>query len=142
MIQRFRRAGGCEYVTKQEALRQITRKFVAGRNVGLLPDVRVDSGPDLDLFGRGAPTTVSPPRLAARLDYLMVPVRVVRTGPAQFDIEFHPPLTARHALLGKRAAIDVMAQFNELLESWISEHPDQWLCAKRRWPKADAHNGV
>lgn len=136
-IQRFRRAGGCEYVTKQEALRRLTRKFLQGRSVGMLPDVRVDSGPSLPLFGSGAPTTISPPRLAARLDYPMVPVRAKRLGPARFEVEFLEPLTADPAHRGKRAAVDLMCQFNAVLETWIGERPDEWLCTKRRWPKND-----
>ncbi len=135
LVQHFRSAGGCEYVTKQEALRRINRKFLRGRSVGLLPDIRVDSGPSLPLFGRGAPTTISPPRLAARLDYPMVPVRAKRIGPARFEVEFLEPLSAAPENIGKRAAVDLMCQFNAVLERWISERPDEWLCTKRRWPK-------
>lgn len=136
LIQHFRAPGGCEYVTKQEALRRLTPRFLAGRSVGLLPDVRVDSGPGLPLFGREAPTTISPPRLAARLDYPMVPVRVKREGPARFELEFGEPIEPRGEARGKRAAVDAMCRFNELLEDWIRERPGEWLCTKRRWPKS------
>jgi lauroyl/myristoyl acyltransferase len=27
---------------------------------------------------------------------------------------------------------------NAAFESWIAEHPEQWLCMKRRWPKLRA----
>lgn len=135
LVQDLRAPGGCEYVTKQEALRRLTASYVAGRSLGLLPDVRVDSGPGLPLFGSDAPTTISPPRLAARLDYPMVPVRAKRTGPARFELEFFEPLSADPKLKGKRRAIDLMRQFNALLETWIGERPGEWLCTKRRWPK-------
>lgn len=135
MIQRFRGRLGCEYVTKQEALRKLTPKFLKGRSAGLLPDIRVDSGVPLPLFGVETPTTISPARIAARLGYPVVPVRAKRLGAARFELEFGEPLTADPAHIGKRAAIDLMAQFNTLLEDWISERPDEWLCTKRRWPK-------
>jgi len=135
LIQRFRASSGCEYVTKQAALRRLTPKFLAGRSVGLLPDVRVDSGPSLPLFGVDAATTISPPRIAARLDYPMVPVRVKRLGPARFELEFRSPLRADPDEFGKRGAADLMRQYNVMLEEWISERPDEWLCTKRRWPK-------
>ncbi|MEQ8858151.1 MAG: lysophospholipid acyltransferase family protein [Pseudomonadales bacterium] len=135
LVQNFRAADGSVYVTKQEALRRLTPKFLQRRSVGLLPDVRVDSGPSLPLFGSAAPTTTSPPRLAARLDYPLVPVRAKRLGPARFEVEFLEPLTADPAHIGKRAAVDLMCQFNQVLETWISERPDEWLCTKRRWPK-------
>jgi Kdo2-lipid IVA lauroyltransferase/acyltransferase len=139
MIQRFRASSGCEYVTKQEALRRLTPKFLRGRSVGLLPDVRVDSGPSLPLFGAGAPTTISPARLAARLGYPLVPMRVKRLGPARFEIDIEEPLAADPEQIGKRAAVDLMARFNLRLEHWISERPGEWLCTKRRWPKDARH---
>ncbi len=135
MIQRFRTRSGGEYVPKQQALRRLTQRFLKGRSVGLLPDVRVDSGVPLELFGTPAPTTISPARMAARLDYPVVPVRVKRLGPARFEVEFSEPLVADAEHRGKRAAIDLMAQFNALLEGWIGERPQEWLCTKRRWPK-------
>lgn len=135
MIQRFRLRAGGEYVSKQDALRRLSPRYVAGRTVGLLPDVRVDSAPELPLFGVGAPTTISPARLAARLHYPVVPARVKRLGPARFEIEFEAPLTAAEPGPGKRPAMDVMCQFNRRLEAWITERPDEWLCTKRRWPK-------
>lgn len=138
MIQTFRAPGGCEYVTKQEALRRLTPRYLNGRSVGLLPDVRVDSGPDIPLFGRDAPTTISPARVAARLGYPMVPARAKRLGPARFELEFHEPLQPGAGLKGKPAAVDLMRQFNELLEGWIDERPGEWLCTKRRWPKQAA----
>jgi KDO2-lipid IV(A) lauroyltransferase len=27
-------------------------------------------------------------------------------------------------------------QLNEVFERWIRQAPEQWLCLKRRWPKA------
>lgn len=135
MIQRFRRRGGGEYVGKQQALRRLTRKYVGGRSVGLLPDVRVDSGVPLPLFGTPTPTTVSPARLAARLEYPVVPVRALRTGPARFQLEFDAPLAPEPGHTGKQAALDVTTRFNALLERWVSERPGEWLCTKRRWPK-------
>ncbi|HEX7034478.1 MAG TPA: hypothetical protein VF210_01810 [Pseudomonadales bacterium] len=135
MVQRLRAHTGCEYVTKQEALRRITPRFLKGRSVGLLPDVRVDSGPLLPLFGADAPTTISPARLANRLEYPLVPVRAKRTGPARFDVEFGEPLVVDEEQRGKLAAIELMCQFNATLETWIAERPGEWLCTKRRWPK-------
>lgn len=136
LIQTFRAPGGCEYVTKQDALRRLNARYLAGRSVGLLPDVRVDSGPAIPLFGMDAPTTISPARIAARLGYPVIPARAKRLGPARFELEFLAPLEPGPGLKGKPAAIDLMRQFNELLESWIDERPGEWLCTKRRWPKA------
>jgi len=142
LIQRLRRSSGCEYVGKQDALRRITHRYLQGRSVGLLLDVRVDSGAMVPLFGRPAPTTISPFRMAQRLNYPVVPVRAKRAGPARFEIEFCEPLSAPPVTAGvtspKTAAIHMAEQFNRLLETWISERPGEWLCTKRRWPKESA----
>ncbi len=138
MVQGLRARMGCEYVGKEVALRRLTSRFLDGRSVGLLPDVRVDSAPPLPLFGEPAPTTLSPGRLAARLDYPLIPVHARRLGPARFEIAFEAPITPRSSLTGKHAAVDVMCQFNARLEAWIRERPHEWLCTKRRWPKRPA----
>ena len=31
--------------------------------------------------------------------------------------------------------LQMTRKVNALFESWIREHPDQWMCTKRRWPK-------
>lgn len=139
MIQRFRARGSrCVWVKKQDALRTITQEFLNGSSLGLLLDVRVDSGVTLPFFDVDAPTTISPARLALRLGYPIVPARVKRLGPARFEIEMLPPLHTQQEGRGKLAALDLTAQYNAILERWILERPAEWLCTKRRWPKATA----
>jgi KDO2-lipid IV(A) lauroyltransferase len=143
LIQGLRRSSGSEYVSKHEALRRLTPAHLKGRSIGMLLDVRVDSGTPLPLFGRDAPTTVSPFRMALRLGYPVVPIRAIRAGPARFEIEFFEPLEApsdAKAPSAKAAAIHMAGQFNQLLERWIGERPGEWLCTKRRWPKAAAQD--
>jgi len=136
LIQHLRKPSRCEYVGKHDALRRITDRYLQGRSVGLLLDVRVDTGAMVPLFGRDAPTTTSPFRMAQRLDYPVVPVRAKRAGPARFEIEFYEPLAMRAgAGSAKTAAVEMARQFNRLLETWITERPGEWLCTKRRWPK-------
>lgn len=138
LIQGLRRTSGSEYVTKHEALRRLTPAYLQGRSIGMLLDVRVDSGTSLPLFGHAAPTTISPFRMALRLGYPVVPVRAIRAGPARFEIEFFPPLEPprdAQTRSAKAQAIHMAGQFNELLETWIGQRPGEWLCTKRRWPK-------
>ena len=33
-------------------------------------------------------------------------------------------------------AVAMMAEVNQLFADWITAQPAEWLCAKRRWPKA------
>jgi KDO2-lipid IV(A) lauroyltransferase len=47
------------------------------------------------------------------------------------------PITSRipDASIDEQAN-DMTEQVNQCFEQWISETPGQWLCMKRRWPKA------
>ena len=53
---------------------------------------------------------------------------------ARFEVRFHAPLELPD-VNGTAAAIALTGAFNRLLEDWVSAHPEQWLCTKRRWPK-------
>ena len=33
-------------------------------------------------------------------------------------------------------AIAVTTRLNALMEQWIREQPDEWMCANRRWEKS------
>lgn len=139
MIQWFRgRGSACVWVEKQNALRAITKRSLQGGSVGLLPDIRVDSGMLLPFFELDAPTTISPARLALRLGYPMVPARIKRLGPARFEVEILSTLESKFPGTGKLAAVDLIEQYNKILEDWISVRPEVWLCSKRRWPKTSA----
>jgi len=141
ILQWFRnRASACIWIKKQNALRSLNKQSLQGGSVGLLADVRVDSGMLLPFFGTPAPTTISPARLTLRLGYPMVPARVKRVGLARFEIEMLSPLKAGPPGSGKLAAVDLITQYHKILESWISERPGEWLCTKRRWPKSATGN--
>jgi KDO2-lipid IV(A) lauroyltransferase len=134
-LQNRRNFPGTTFVDKEDALRQMLAAAQDGVSIGLLPDLRVDSGTMLPLFNVEAPTTISPARIAQRINYPMVPLHVERLPGGRFRVEFHAPLKPAPGLRGKDAAIDLTRQFYRLLEEWISQRPGQWLCTKRRWPK-------
>ena len=138
LIDRFRRSSTSTWIPKSDALRQMTASELDGSSIGFLPDVRVESGPMLPLFGVQTPTTISPARMALRLGYPIIPARVIRHPGARFTIEILAPLQSAEGSKGKLAAVDLTRQYNEILESWIRERPDQWHCTKRRWPKEHA----
>jgi len=134
-IQRMRATPLARFVDKGDALKAMLAAGEQAQCIGLLQDVRVDSGVALPLFGVDTLCTVSPARIALRLAYPIVPLQVTRRPRARFDVRFHAPLQAPETS-GKAAAIELTAAFNRLLEDWVSAHPEQWLCTKRRWPKS------
>ncbi len=137
MVQRKRRATGCEFVAKEAATRPLLRDLESGRSIGLFTDQRVDEGEPLSFFGRDALTTVSPARLALKFDCELVPVRVERLDGARYRVTFHEPVRPEDmASGGHEKALSMMRQINHLFESWIRERPQQWYCIKRRWSKS------
>ncbi len=136
MVQRRRRVLGCEFVTKEAAIRALLRDLESGRSIGLFTDQRVDEGELLPFFGRDALTTVSPARFALKFDCDLVPVRVERVGDARYRVTFHEPVRPdEQESDNQEKALSMMRQVNRLFESWIRERPQQWYCTKRRWPK-------
>lgn len=131
----FRRPSGSTWIPKNEALRELNRRALNGSSVAFLPDVRVDTGVVMPLFGKPAPTTISPARIALRLGYPCVPARVTRHADATFELELLAPIEPAEGSKGKAAAVSVTEQYNRILEKWIAERPGEWHCLKRRWPK-------
>ncbi len=119
-----------------EAARGMLRELEAGRAVGLLPDQRFEGGELVPFFGRPAPTPVAPARIAVRMGLPFVAARVVRLEGCRFEIRIEPPLEPDPTIRDARErAFALTAALNRLFEGWIRERPEQWLCAKRRWPR-------
>jgi len=127
----------------EEAARGMLRELEAGRSVGLLPDQRFEGGELVPFFGRPAPTPVAPARIAVKMGLPFVAARVVRLEGCRFEIRIEPPLEPDPAIRDPRErAYALTAALNRLFEGWIRERPEQWLCAKRRWPRTPAPTGA
>lgn len=136
MMQRRRRAVGCDFVTKKAAGRRLLRDLQNGTSVGLLVDQRVREGEPVAFFGRDARTSISPARLALKFDCDIVPVQVERTGGARFRVTFHHPVKRGDASADSQTqALQMTREINKTFESWIRNRPEQWICWKNRWPK-------
>jgi KDO2-lipid IV(A) lauroyltransferase len=143
MVQRRRRALGCRFVSNEAGARPLLAELAAGRSLGLLADLRVDSGEPVPFFGEAARTTLVPARLALKFGCPLVPMRSERLGGGRFRITAHPPIQPEDATAdAAEQARSMMRQFNALLESWIREQPDGWQCLKRRWNKDRARRAA
>jgi KDO2-lipid IV(A) lauroyltransferase len=134
-LARRRELLGCAFLPKQASAHAFIAEIRRGRSLGLLIDQRHDEGEAIPLFGRPAPTALAPALLAARLDAPFVPVRTVRLDGCRFRIEVEPPIRPDPRERAPRAvAREMMVRLHARFEAWITEHPEQWLCIKRRWP--------
>ena len=109
-----------------------------GGSLGMLTDQKMNDGIGVPFLGRRAMTAPALAQLALRFAAPVIPVHVVRLGPARLRLVCEAPLTP--VSTGDRKA-DVYAltlAMNQTLERWIRADPASWLWLHRRWPKATA----
>jgi len=127
----------CSFITKQNALRPMLKALKQGRSIGLHVDVRVDDGDLFPLLGVDATTTMAPAYLSVKTGVDIVPVRTERLPGARFRVTMFPALErAPEECSTEEAVRFVTTQLNRVIGDLIREHPDQWMCTKRRWPRA------
>ena len=103
------------------------------RHIGVLLDQKYREGIAVPFFGMKAMTNPVFIQLCQKYDCPLVPVRNIRRGPARFEIILYEPIALFTDDGAPRAPEDVLLEINALLESWITEHPGQWLWLHRRW---------
>lgn len=109
--------------------------LAGGGCLGLLVDQKMNDGIAVPFFGQAAMTAPALAQFALRFRIPIIPVHIVRLGPARFRMVCDPPLAV--TLTGAKNA-DVYAltlAMNAVLERWIREDPTSWLWLHRRWPK-------
>lgn len=136
-LRAYREQMGSRLLPRDGSARSLWRHLKSGKPVGIVADHRDDEGAELPFFGHTKRTTLSPARLALRAGADFIAVRVERLGPARFKISAVGPLVPpADAITDTEKAIAMMTEFNRLLEGWIRERPEQWLCGKRAFAKA------
>jgi len=126
----------CNFISKHNALRAMLKALKQGRSVGLHVDVRVDGGDLFPLIGEDATTTTAPAFLSVKTGIDIVPIRTERLPGARARVTIFPPLERAPADCTDKEAVRFLTeQMNRVIGDLIREHPDQWMCTKRRWPK-------
>ncbi len=111
------------------------RHLQGGGSLGLLIDQKMNDGIAVPFFGTDVMTAPALAQLALRYRCAIVPVRVLRLGPARFRMVCEAPLDV--PVTGDRQADihAIMRAANATLERWIRADPASWLWLHRRWPK-------
>ncbi len=134
---RLRQAFQCQLAPRDGSMRVLMRELGGGHAIGLAVDTRLDSGELLPFFAVDAPTNSAPARLALRYNCELVPLHVQRLPGMRYRVELCEPIRAADAAAsidGK--ALQMTRDLNLLFEKWISSTPTEWMCLKRRWPRA------
>jgi KDO2-lipid IV(A) lauroyltransferase len=122
------------YSKGHEAVLKLMRVLKSGGGIGVLGDLREHKGIEVPFFGRMAPSTPFPALMARTLNIPLVAAQVIRLEGAHFTLRTVivpvPRTSDKDAdVLAGTAALQ--AQF----ETWIREHPEQWMWAHRRWAR-------
>jgi Kdo2-lipid IVA lauroyltransferase/acyltransferase len=129
-------SGGAPLFPKgPQGARALMQHLRDGGRLGMLMDQKMNDGIEVPFFGRPAMTAPGLAALALRFGCLVVPINMIRLGPARFRLVCEDPFVLPDT--GDRQA-DIAAitrLVNEHLERWITARPESWLWFHRRWPK-------
>jgi KDO2-lipid IV(A) lauroyltransferase len=133
----LRRNFGDKLIPSDAGARPLIKELKAGHSINIAMDTRLDSGSLVPFFGREALTNTSAAGLALRTGAALVAGRAERLPGGRFRITAYDPLTSPNPDAPiKEQALALTALINNHFEDWIREDPEQWICLKRRWPKA------
>jgi len=134
---RLREAMGVDMVPSEAGVRPLLKALKDGTSLALAVDTRLQTGKLIPFFGVEALTNIAPARMALRSGVPLVPCRTERLAPGKFRMTVQAPCIATDPNASPdEQAIDMTRQVNERFEEWIRAAPEQWMCLKRRWPKA------
>lgn len=108
-------------------MRQVVDGLKNKHNLGVLIDQKYNQGLKATFFGRPAMTSPAFVQLAQKYACPVYPVRVERLNGCNFRITVHSPMDINQSTEA------LIAQAHTLLESWITERPEQWIWLHRRW---------
>jgi len=118
----------------KDGARLLLQAIKERRHVGVLIDQKMNDGIPVPFFGRDAMTSPAIARLALKFDCPIVPAHVIRKdGHLQKFIISHPLEITRSGDQVQDVR-NIMTGINSILESWIREHPAQWIWIHNRWP--------
>lgn len=133
MRQRRRFAYPTQISKNGDNVRELLRTLKEGKALAMLTDQKHSEGLPIPFFGRDAWTATGPAVLGLRTGAALVPVRMVRTGGANFQMTFYPPLEISRSGDKDADIAATLGLINKALEDAVREHPAQWLWAHNRW---------
>ena len=137
LMDRAREQLGCRMLARGESMRALIRQVRDGGSLGLLLDLSMKDGEMVEFFGHPMRTSLTPARMALRYGCDIVPMRTERLGEARFRVTAYPPVKFDSDGSDEAvAAIAITRRLNALMETWIREQPQEWMCANRRWEKS------
>lgn len=104
-----------------------------GAHIGMLVDQYYVRGVEVTFFGRKTNANPLIARLAQHFDCPIVGVRVIRLPGNRFTAELTDEIKPMRDAQGNVDIAATMQVITSIIESWVREHPEQWLWLHRRW---------
>lgn len=129
-----RASAGIENISRGRDTREVLRALKRGRLLGVLIDQDTEvKGVFTEFFGIPAHTAVAPAALSIKYDAPIVPVLTWRDTDHRHHICIGEPVTVTPTGDQDIDIARLTAACSAVLESFIREHPEQWVWFHRRW---------
>lgn len=119
----------------QKSMRQIMLSLSKGTHIGILIDQKYNEGSLVPFFGHNAKTSDAFITMGKKFSIPIHPIRVERLKGAYFKVTLLPEFKTTNDAHQEINTHDLLIQAHHMLESWITERPEQWLWLHRRWPQ-------
>lgn len=104
-----------------------------GGNIGALVDQKFSQGVASTFFGRKCKTNPLLAKLARQFGCDIHPCRCLRLPGNRFRIEIMEKIDPPRDEDGRIDVQGTAQLFNDIVESWVRQHPGQWMWFHRRW---------
>jgi Kdo2-lipid IVA lauroyltransferase/acyltransferase len=111
----------------------LARALERGRHVAMLVDQHYVRGIDVTFFGRTCKVNPLIAMLARESECPIHGTRVWRLPGNRFGAEISPEVPPVRDAEGRIDVAGTMQAVTSVVESWVREHPEQWLWLHRRW---------
>jgi KDO2-lipid IV(A) lauroyltransferase len=111
----------------------LARALERGRHVAMLVDQHYVRGIDVTFFGRTCKVNPLIAMLAREAECPIHGTRVWRLPDNRFGAEISPEVPPVRDAEGRIDVAGTMQAITSVVESWVREHPEQWLWLHRRW---------
>jgi len=117
----------------KSGMMKMVKAMRQGEHVGMLVDQKYNEGLDSTFFNHAVRTSTAFADLAKKFDCPLHFGRVIRKNKTEFEAQLTPAITLKNSDGTPRSNEDMVAEYHNLLEQWITEYPEQWLWLHRRW---------
>lgn len=104
-----------------------------GKHVAMLVDQYLTGGVEVSFFGRKTRANPMLARLLRQVECPIHGVRIIRKPGGQFGAELTEEIPPVRDAEGKIDIQGTTQAVTNVVESWVREHPEQWLWLHRRW---------